>query len=44
MLVIRGELRAVPAAAQASLLVLPVAIDSGEAWVMLRAEQLGSNR
>lgn len=39
-LVIRGELRAVPAAAQASLLVLPVAIDSGEAWVMLRAEQL----
>lgn len=40
VLVIRGELRAVPAAAQASLLVLPVAIDSGEAWVMLRAEQL----
>src|SRR5690348_12700865 len=32
-LVIRGEVRAVPAAAQASLLVLPVAIDSGEAWV-----------
>lgn len=40
VLVIRGELRTVPAAAQASLLVLPVAIDSGEAWVMLRAEQL----
>lgn len=39
-LVIRGELRAVPAAAQASLLVLPVAIDSGEAWVVLRADQL----
>lgn len=39
-LVIRGELRAVRAAAQASLLVLPVAIDSGEAWAMLRAGQL----
>ncbi len=39
-LVIRGELRAVPAAAQASLLVLPVAIDSGEAWVVLHADQL----
>jgi alkylation response protein AidB-like acyl-CoA dehydrogenase len=39
-LVIRGELRAVPATAQASLLVLPVAIDSGEAWVVLRADQL----
>ncbi|MEB4208960.1 acyl-CoA dehydrogenase [Mycobacterium sp. 94-17] len=39
-LVIRGELRAVPAAGQATLLVLPVAIDSGEAWVMLRADQL----
>lgn len=39
-LVVRGELRAVPAAAQASLLVLPVAIDSGEAWVVLRADQL----
>lgn len=39
-LVIRGELRAVPTAAQASLLVLPVAIDSGEAWVVLRADQL----
>src|ERR1700709_824569 len=34
-LVIRGEVRAVPAAAQASILVLPVAIDSGEEWVVL---------
>ncbi|OBG37215.1 acyl-CoA dehydrogenase [Mycobacterium sp. E3198] len=39
-LVIRGEVRAVKAAAQASLLVLPVAIDSGEEWVVLRADQL----
>ncbi|BBX64685.1 acyl-CoA dehydrogenase [Mycobacterium saskatchewanense] len=39
-LVIRGEVRSVPAAAQASLLVLPVAIDSGEEWVVLRAEEL----
>src|SRR6201993_4535615 len=38
-LVIRGEVRAVPAAAPASVLVLPVAIDSGEEWVVLRAEQ-----
>src|SRR6516162_6695293 len=38
--VIRGEVRAVPAAAQASVLVLPVAIDSGDEWVVLRAEQL----
>lgn len=29
-----------PAAAQASLLVLPVAIDSGEEWVALPADQL----
>ena len=36
-LVIRGEVRAVPAAAQASVLVLPVAIDSGEEWVVLDA-------
>src|SRR5262249_53373995 len=38
-----GEVRAVPAAAQASVLVLPVAIDSGlkdGEWVVLRAEQL----
>jgi 3-oxochol-4-en-24-oyl-CoA dehydrogenase len=39
-LVIRGEVRAVPAASQASLLVLPVAIDSGEEWMVLRADQL----
>jgi len=39
-LVIRGEARAVPAAAHASLLVLPVAMDSGEKWVVLRADQL----
>ncbi|MEE6178769.1 acyl-CoA dehydrogenase [Mycobacterium sp. 050134] len=39
-LVIRGEVRSVPAATQASLLVLPVAIDSGEEWVVLRAEEL----
>jgi len=39
-LVIRGEARAVPAAAQASVLVLPVAIDSGEEWVVLDADQL----
>jgi alkylation response protein AidB-like acyl-CoA dehydrogenase len=40
VLVIRGEVRAVPASAQASVLVLPVAIDSGEEWVVLRADQL----
>src|SRR4029079_4281921 len=39
-LVIRGEVRAVPAAAQASVLVLPVAIDSGEEWVVLDADKL----
>ena len=39
-LVIRGEVRAVPAATQASVLVLPVAIDSGEEWVVLDADQL----
>src|SRR5947209_8181548 len=39
-LVIRGEARAVPAAAQASLLVLPVAIDGGEGWVVLRSDQV----
>src|SRR6185295_6111570 len=37
---IRGEVRAVPAAAQASVLVLPVAIDSGEEWLVLDADQL----
>jgi 3-oxochol-4-en-24-oyl-CoA dehydrogenase len=40
VLVIRGEVRAVPAAAQASVLVLPVAIDSGDEWVVLRADQV----
>jgi 3-oxochol-4-en-24-oyl-CoA dehydrogenase len=43
VLVIRGEVRAVPAAAQASVLVLPVTIESGPvdgAWVVLRADQL----
>jgi alkylation response protein AidB-like acyl-CoA dehydrogenase len=39
-LVIRGEVRAVPAAAQASLLVLPVAIESRDEWVVLRADDL----
>ena len=39
-LVIRGEVRAVPAAAQASVLVLPVSIDSGEEWVVLDADRL----
>lgn len=39
-LVVRGEVHAVPAAAQASVLVLPVAIDSGEEWVVLDADSL----
>lgn len=39
-LVVRGEARAVAAAAQASVLVLPVAIDSGDRWVLLRSDQL----
>ncbi len=39
-LVIRGEARAVPSAAQASILVLPVAIESGVQWVVLDAAQL----
>ncbi|WP_237572977.1 acyl-CoA dehydrogenase [Mycolicibacterium lacusdiani] len=39
-LVIRGEVRAVPAAEQASVLVLPVAIDGGEEWVVLDADQV----
>ena len=34
-LVLQGEARAVPAAAQASVLVLPVAVDAGEEWVVL---------
>lgn len=40
VLVIRGEVRAVPAAAQASILVLPVAIESRDEWVVLRNDQL----
>ncbi|APE17134.1 acyl-CoA dehydrogenase [Mycobacterium sp. WY10] len=39
-LIIRGEARSVPAAAQASVLVLPVAIESGVEWVILDADQL----
>jgi alkylation response protein AidB-like acyl-CoA dehydrogenase len=40
LLVIRGEVRAVPAAGQAEVLVLPVAIDSGEEWIVVRADEL----
>lgn len=40
VLVIRGEVRAVPTAAQASVLVLPVAIESRDEWVVLRNDQL----
>lgn len=40
VLVIRGEVRAVPAAAQSSVLVLPVAIESRDEWVVLRNDQL----
>ncbi|MEI7543560.1 MAG: acyl-CoA dehydrogenase [Mycobacteriaceae bacterium] len=39
-LVINGEARSVPAAAQASLLVLPVAIEGASQWVVLDATQL----
>ena len=39
-LVIRGEARSVPAAAQASVLVLPVNIDSGIEWIVLEADSL----
>jgi len=39
-LVIHGEARSVSAAAQASLLVLPVAIEGGSQWVVLDATQL----
>ena len=39
-LVIRGEARAVAAAGQASLLVVPVATDGDQRWVVLRADQL----
>jgi alkylation response protein AidB-like acyl-CoA dehydrogenase len=39
-LVIRGEARSVLAGGQASVLVLPVAIDSGIEWVILDADHL----
>lgn len=39
-LVIRGEARSVLAGAQASVLVLPVAIDGGVEWVILDADHL----
>ena len=39
-LVIRGEARSVPSAAQASVLVLPVAIDSGVEWAVIDAAAL----
>ncbi len=39
-LVIRGEARSVPAAGQASILVLPVAIGSGVEWAVLDAASL----
>ena len=39
-LVIRGEARSVPAAAQATVLVLPVAIDSGVEWAVIDAAAL----
>jgi len=39
-LVIRGEARSVMAAAQASVLVLPVNIDSGIEWAVLEADSL----
>jgi 3-oxochol-4-en-24-oyl-CoA dehydrogenase len=37
---IRGEARSVPSAAQAGLLVLPVAIDGGVGWAVIEAAQL----
>ncbi|WP_046300836.1 acyl-CoA dehydrogenase [Mycobacterium sp. UM_Kg27] len=39
-LVIRGQARAVAAAAEASLLVAPVLVDGAEVWVALPADQL----
>lgn len=39
-MVIRGEARSVPSAAAASVLVLPVAIESGVEWVVLDAAQV----
>jgi len=38
--IIRGEARSVPAAADAAVLVLPVAIESGIEWVVLDADEL----
>ena len=38
--VIRGEARSVPAAAEAQVLVLPVAIESGVEWIVLDAAAL----
>jgi len=40
VLVIGGQARSVPAAAQATLLVLPVSTDVGTTWVVLDAGQL----
>ena len=40
VLVVRGQARSVPAAAQATLLVLPVSTDIGTVWVVLDAGQL----
>jgi alkylation response protein AidB-like acyl-CoA dehydrogenase len=40
VLVVRGQARSVPAAAQATLLVLPVSTDAGTVWVELDAGQL----
>jgi hypothetical protein len=40
ILVIRGEARSVPAAVQASVLVLPVDIESGIEWTVLDADSL----
>ena len=39
-LVIRGEARSVPGAAQAEILVLPVAIDGGTEWAVLDASAM----
>jgi len=40
VLVVRGQARSVLAAAQATLLVLPVSTDDGTVWVVLDAGQL----
>jgi 3-oxochol-4-en-24-oyl-CoA dehydrogenase len=40
VLMVRGQARSVPAAAQATLLVLPVSTDIGTVWVVLDAGQL----